>query len=80
VHVANATDARKMLADVVSCGDVPALVSALTVVLDANDRNADPAVVDRFGLSRDYLRGFDAGVQYAADLAVASLRSRPPSS
>jgi hypothetical protein len=78
VHVANAVDAREVLERAAQQRNVPALVQAVTAVLDASDRSADSVMAERLGASRDYTAGFDAGVQYAADLAVAALRQQPP--
>jgi hypothetical protein len=71
----NAVGARGLLAEAESRRDVVLLVRALTAVLDAADRTGDPAVARRLGLPPDSLIDFDAGVQYAADLAVAILRT-----
>jgi hypothetical protein len=70
-----AADARRLVAEAERLGDVALLVRAVIAVLDAADQAGDPAVAQRLGMSPDALADFDAGVEYAADLAAATLRA-----
>ena len=71
-----AADSRGIVAEAEVRGDVALLARALVAVLDAADQAGDPAVAARLGMPPQRLADFDAGVEYAADLAISVLR--PP--
>jgi hypothetical protein len=70
-----AADARGIVADAAVRGDVARLARAVVALLDAADQAGDPAVAQRLGMPPERLADFDAGVEYAADLAMSVLRS-----